>query len=175
MIEIEKLPILSLKEALTQAYNKRFQLTGRARRSEFWWCFLVASAIGVLTGWIPYAGPLVLIALTLSMVPLTVRRLHDAEHSAWWLGYGLILIGIGFFVFLMCAINIPSFWDAMFSEKAIQKYSKELHENYFYKLLAVVFFFYLIIIFCFMLQKGTIGENEFGKSPKYNIYEVEDE
>ena len=175
MIVINKKPTLGFVEALKLSLSRITQCSGRSRRSEYWWTALLAIIISLVTCWIPVLGPIIGILLAVAMIPLTIRRLHDCDHSAWWLGYGLILLGIGFFVLLLCAISVTPTWGDLVSERMIRKSKEEIVSNPFYKLLAVVMFFYFIIILAFMWQKGLMRENKYGESPKYEIYEEEGE
>ena len=56
-------------------------LKGRAGRAEYW------SYVAVLTlaSWMFSGSPLADLVLTLLLVLVQLRRLHDAERSAWWL------------------------------------------------------------------------------------------
>lgn len=56
---------------------------GRATRAEYWWCMLFYGGGTVL---ISFSGFLMIIWMLVTVVPflsLTVRRLHDTNHSAW--------------------------------------------------------------------------------------------
>lgn len=175
MLIINKFPTLSLGEALKQAFSKLTVFKGRARRSEFWWCFLVASVVCALTSWIPYMGALVCLLVAIAMIPLTVRRLHDCDHSGWWLAYSVILFAVGFIVFILCAFSFSASWAGIFAESSIRKYYFELYSNPFYKLLAIVFALYAIATIIMLCRNGLKGPNKYGESPKYEIYEVEDD
>lgn len=175
MIVVNKFPTLGFMEALKLSLSKLTQINGRARRSEFWWTALFVVIISLVTCWIPVIGPIIGILLAVAMLPLTVRRLHDCDHSGWWLGYGGILCGIGFFVLLLCAISVTTTWGDLVSERMLSKAKEELVSNPFYKLLAVVMFFYSIIIVKFLFNNGEMKENKYGVSPKYEMHEEEDE
>ena len=84
------LPQLSLSEALKEATSKVTQFTGRARRSEYWWTYLVVFILNLLLSWTPILGGIVSFVLGLAMIPLTFRRLHDTGRSGWMILLGLI-------------------------------------------------------------------------------------
>jgi uncharacterized membrane protein YhaH (DUF805 family) len=76
---------------------------GRARRKEYWFFILfnlIASAvltvIDFMTGNLDLAlgmGPLsglYSLAVLIPSLAVTVRRLHDTDHSGWWLLIGVI-------------------------------------------------------------------------------------
>ncbi|MTB52340.1 DUF805 domain-containing protein [Lewinella sp. W8] len=85
------------------ALSKYAQFTGRSRRSEYWYFFLVnlvvgwalqglgiATDIGLLAG---LAG-LWSLAMLIPGIAVGVRRLHDTGRSGWWLLIALVpLIG----------------------------------------------------------------------------------
>ncbi len=79
---------------------------GRARRREFWMFTAVNIAISIVlqlavTSHIPYL--LYALGVTVPTVAVTVRRLHDGAHSAWWLLLSVVpIIGqLALFVFLV--------------------------------------------------------------------------
>jgi uncharacterized membrane protein YhaH (DUF805 family) len=90
------------------AISKYAQFTGRSRRSEYWYFFLVyiliSLAINVLAAvvgdWIAILGSLVGLALLIPNLAVSVRRLHDTGRSGWWLLVGLIPL-LGFILLLV--------------------------------------------------------------------------
>lgn len=89
--------------AIDAALVSAFKFSGRASRSEYWYYFLFYyGAIFLLTlgvvhvqeiygrdsqnsfllsiGWL-----LVIVSLSIAAVSATVRRLHDANNSGWWM------------------------------------------------------------------------------------------
>jgi uncharacterized membrane protein YhaH (DUF805 family) len=65
--------------------------SGRARRSEYWSFSLINSVILIslfayTPEWVFHAYNF---AVLLPFFGVSVRRLHDADHSAWWLLIGL--------------------------------------------------------------------------------------
>ncbi|MEN5146312.1 DUF805 domain-containing protein [Brevundimonas diminuta] len=72
---------------------------GRLRRQHFWISWLILLGASVVTGWIPFLGVLLSIALIWPNVAITVKRLHDMGKSGWfavipWVGVivGTIMI-----------------------------------------------------------------------------------
>ena len=68
---------------------------GRARRREFWMFTVVNIIVSVVLqlvvkSHVPYIA--YSIAVTIPMVAVTVRRLHDTSHSGWWLLFGVVPI-----------------------------------------------------------------------------------
>jgi uncharacterized membrane protein YhaH (DUF805 family) len=64
--------------------------TGRARRREYWMFFLVSLVITWLIDLVDLAvhtsipGTLYMFATTLPALAAGVRRMHDTDHSGWW-------------------------------------------------------------------------------------------
>lgn len=87
--------------------RKYADFTGRARRAEYWWFYLliivgylvamiVDSVLGFTGPAMPY-GPvfgIFALAVILPSIAAGVRRLHDTDRSGWWMLIVLIpLIG----------------------------------------------------------------------------------
>ena len=91
---IEK-PSLTFSEALNKATNDIFMISGRSRRSEFWWTMGVVYLVNVFLT--PFIGTI----LSLLAIPLKIRRLHDVGKSGWWWGVCAILqtIVVAFFLY----------------------------------------------------------------------------
>ncbi len=79
---------------------------GRARRKEYWMFFLFNLIIGMVLGFIegiagiaPESDMSVLaiiysLAVLIPGLAVAVRRLHDTNHSGWWLFIGMVpLVG----------------------------------------------------------------------------------
>jgi uncharacterized membrane protein YhaH (DUF805 family) len=68
---------------------------GRARRREFWMFTIVNIVVSiglqlVVKSHVPYLA--YSLAVAIPMLAVTVRRLHDTSHSAWWLLIGVLPI-----------------------------------------------------------------------------------
>jgi uncharacterized membrane protein YhaH (DUF805 family) len=100
---------MTFGDAIKICFKKYFDFTGRASRSEYWlwilFTFLLALgglALDVAFDWgrapIEGTGPLATLASVGTFMPtlaVSVRRLHDTNRSAWWLG-GVSLGWLGF-------------------------------------------------------------------------------
>lgn len=86
-----------------QAFRKYAVFKGRARRQEYWSFMLlhviVIAVISFLERYFAIANPeihfgkITALYLLVSFVPmqaLTVRRLHDSNHSGWWIWLKLL-------------------------------------------------------------------------------------
>lgn len=82
-------PMMSFVESIKTCFRKYVTFSGRATRAEFWWFWLPAIFVCIITvGW----GLLVLL---IPMITVGVRRCHDTNHSGWWLlfpVYHLVLL-----------------------------------------------------------------------------------
>ena len=95
-------------EAVRGAFGHILTFRGRASRSAFWWFALLEViaylVIGFITNRSSVAGTIldivVGIPLWLAGLSLTVRRLHDANHTGWWWWIGLVPI-VGWIVLLV--------------------------------------------------------------------------
>lgn len=79
--------------------------SGRASRREYWMFFAFNIIVAILTGIIdaatgvPVLGPLYSLAVLIPGIAVTIRRLHDTDHSGWWILVGLVPF-VGFLVLL---------------------------------------------------------------------------
>jgi uncharacterized membrane protein YhaH (DUF805 family) len=96
--------------------KKYADFTGRARRSEYWYFFLIyigiAIVLGIIDGMIGSTAfgnlgllsGLLLLGLFLPSIAVAVRRLHDIGKSGWWLLLGFVPI-VGGLVLLYFAFQ----------------------------------------------------------------------
>ncbi|QIR14707.1 DUF805 domain-containing protein [Shewanella aestuarii] len=93
-----------------------FVFSGRARRKEYWMFGLINLVITVVlnlvdlgigtldatTGYGLFSG-IYTLAVFIPSIAVSVRRLHDTNHSGWWLFLALIpLIGVLFLLVVFC-------------------------------------------------------------------------
>lgn len=103
---------MTFGNSVKSGFTKYFEFSGRAARSEYWYwtLFCVILGIGcfaldVAFDWgnnpLAGSGPLATLASVGTFFPslaVAVRRLHDTNRSAWWLG-AIVLGWIGFGAF----------------------------------------------------------------------------
>ena len=83
--------VTSIKTVL----SKYADFEGRARRSEYWWWYLAALVLDILTRALnPAIGLLVGLAILVPSIAVGARRLHDTGKSGWLLLISLTIIGI---------------------------------------------------------------------------------
>jgi serine/threonine protein kinase len=98
-----------------QAWKKYADFTGRACRKEFWlfqlpgialqttWLFLLYDGLGSDTGQalfnlLSFFYPLYSLLAFLPSLAVSVRRMHDTDHSGWWLWVPFANLILAFFV-----------------------------------------------------------------------------
>lgn len=159
MIKDEFYPMLGIAEALKAAGNKIFQFTGRSRRSEYWWTFLVVFLANfVLT---PF-GAFVLSLLT---IPLTFRRLHDTGRSGWWWG-GLALLKVVLLVVFIYDVLRLSLYHVDVGFEDIGVIVSLLGK---YILLVILVAVYRIVLIVMLCIDSDPEPNRYGVSPKYGV------
>ncbi len=128
----EKKPVNKMKSAVRTVLKNYAVFSGRAGRPEFWYwvlaLFLVSMVLAVLEGAIlaplfgyesfspefgQPLGTLLSIAVFLPALAVTVRRLHDTDHSGWWVLLGFIPV-IGALVLLWWYIQPGTAGDNRF-------------------------------------------------------------
>ncbi len=81
-------PMMSFSDSAKTVWNKYAVFTGRARRSEFWWWFLLTAILGSVTTALDQDfGPLNVVYSLIVLLPnlaVTIRRLHDINYSGWY-------------------------------------------------------------------------------------------
>jgi uncharacterized membrane protein YhaH (DUF805 family) len=91
--------------AIKTCLTKYATFNGRASRSEYWWFILFNAIVQTLAAAISQdIFAIVGLALLLPVLAVTVRRLHDLDHSGWW--YLIIFLpAIGILVLLFWMVT----------------------------------------------------------------------
>jgi len=85
---------MSFQEAIKAVLGNYAKFDGRARRSEFWYFFLfylvVVFALQIVGAAIdPTIGSILVtlfvLAVIIPMIAVEIRRMHDTDHSGWWI------------------------------------------------------------------------------------------
>jgi len=102
-------PTLSFSEGVKRASSRIFEFNGRSRRSEYWWFYLLIVLIELPIAFIlrinctqeawDLLSSILQVVFWIPVLGVSVRRLHDAGRSGWWLL--LALTGIGNIVLLV--------------------------------------------------------------------------
>ena len=72
---------MTFDESLNTCFNKFTTFEGRASRSEYWWFWLFTFAVS----YVPFVGWIASLACLIPIIAAGVRRMHDTNHSGWWL------------------------------------------------------------------------------------------
>ena len=98
---------MSFTEAVKDGFDHYTNFSGRASRPAYWWWFLFAILVAIaanildaIIGSFGVISGLTGLALLLPGLSVAIRRLHDTDHSGWWVLIGLIPI-IGFIILLI--------------------------------------------------------------------------
>lgn len=146
---------------------------GRARRKEYWYFILFNSLIAIVLAIIDSVvgsfsaevgmgvlGGIYTLGVLIPGIAVMVRRLHDTNHSGWWLliGLPLIIVGTGAgFAIVLLAIVLPVF--------AITD-SIVLIGAGIIALSVFAAFIGSIVILVFTVQDSQPGDNQYGPNPK---------
>ncbi len=111
---------MGIQEAVTTCFANYANFQGRAMRPEYWWWalfVLVVVVILMILGNVVFGadsaagGVLVVLFALATVLPglsVTVRRLHDTDHSGWWIFIQLVpVIGGLWFLYLMVIAGTP--------------------------------------------------------------------
>ena len=98
---------MTFSEAVKSGFDHYTKFDGRAGRPAFWWWFLFAVLVAIganiidaIIGTFGVVNGLAALALLLPNLSVSIRRLHDTDHSGWWVLIILLPI-IGFIVLLI--------------------------------------------------------------------------
>ncbi len=87
------------------ALKKYAVFSGRARRAEYWYfalfSFIISVLLWVIGGilakisgapWMALLGFIYWLAIIIPSIAVSIRRLHDTDHSGWWILIGFVPI-----------------------------------------------------------------------------------
>ena len=144
-------PQVSFGDSIKICFNKFADFTGRARRSEFWWFYLfnvlvssVSCGLGGLVCFIP-------------MMAVSVRRLHDTGHSAWWY----------FIPVIISSVYLITFYPLLIYGLARGKEALITTGFIALGIFSLVMLYYSIMLIVYYCTDSDPEENQYGFSPKY--------
>lgn len=169
-------PMLGFMEAVKICFNKFFDFTGRARRSEYWWFalfqILVSIPCTILDELLDFAvgfsgiNTIASLALLFPALSVTWRRLHDTGRSGWWYGISCILLAIGIIIgIIMVTVNGISGGDMIDDDALFSVLFGASSLAVWIPIIAATVL--AIICFVFTLLDSHTTENKYGPSPKY--------
>ncbi len=116
---------MDVKNAVAACLAQYTSIEGRASRTEFWYFVLVVFVLNLvvfLVSWLflpPNVGPviqaMVMLALTIPLFSVFVRRLHDLGYGTWRIAFFFIPV-----VQLVCL-----YWAARPGQKGENKFGEE--------------------------------------------------
>jgi uncharacterized membrane protein YhaH (DUF805 family) len=137
-------------EAVKSGFSKYFVFSGRATRPEYWYFVLFDvlsnfvgqlcdAALGTGFGKSGVFSGLVALALVIPHTAVGFRRLHDTEHSGWWVGGSLLLaIVAGVLLVVLKPVAL---------------------------ILFLALFLVALLMLFWLCQPGSLGDNRFGPPP----------
>ena len=172
-------PMMSPVESVVTCLKKFFDFKGRARRSEFWWYilfyYIVSTAFSWMGNFVPVLSVVGLVISTALFIPqfsAVTRRMHDTNHSGWWIF--VIFVLVVFYIVSLVAllaplgINMLEITDpmAMATEMVdvVQAHPVLATVMSFSSLLSMIL---LIVTLVFAIKDSDWKENKYGPSPKY--------
>jgi uncharacterized membrane protein YhaH (DUF805 family) len=86
---------MNFLNAIKTCFEKYFDFSARASRSEYWWFVLLWIIVYGLDFINPTLSIVLTVPLIIPMLAVQTRRLHDINKSGWWQLIGFIpIIGI---------------------------------------------------------------------------------
>lgn len=146
----QKKPMLNPIKSWTLCMLKMFNSYERARRSEFWWYFLLVRLFGmgmiftlILIKREDIPQFIIGLLMEILMFSATMRRLHDVnvEGKTYYVYWGFLLVGI-LFSYLNVSVNIQM-------------------------VLHLATFVTYMFVLAALITDSDKDENDWGESPKY--------
>lgn len=168
-------PFTAIKTCLT----KFADFKGRARRSEYWWFYLFIlvvswafSFLGNLTPVFTFIGLLVTLVLWIPQLAALTRRLHDRNHSGWWVFAMFVCTAIVYCAFaVMLAPHVSALMAEGDSMEMIRIFADAVQNSPTAMTVAIVAALcncaLVITTLVFAVQDSHWTENKYGPSPKY--------
>lgn len=167
-------PQLNFGEAVKLAMSRITQMSGRSRRSEFWWAALVFF-IGIyivnsiVSALLPLmAAQIVNSLLMLIALPLTARRLQDTGKSKWW----VIVSWAASFIYSVRMVQ-SGVIEELLSVNADPEALFSIFQDPLIIVASLVQFVAGIATFIFCLLDSSPKANKYGESPKYVVVSEE--
>jgi uncharacterized membrane protein YhaH (DUF805 family) len=95
---------MNFQQAIVSGFQNYVGFSGRAPRSAYWYWVLFAILVSIVAGILDRAmfpfmdvaplGAVTGVLLFLPGLAVGIRRLHDVDHSGWWVLIAFTIIGI---------------------------------------------------------------------------------
>lgn len=162
---------MNFLEAIKSVFLKYATFSGRARRSEFWFFFLLNVLVSIVLSKIPSLSFLSFIWTLGVMIPylaVTVRRFHDIGKSGWYLLVPTIpaLAYTGYLVYYVIKV-MKETGDSFNDINAISQHITDNPSGIVaIVLLGLLFIVTFIVWIVWMAKDSQPGENKWGPNPK---------
>ena len=162
---------MNFLEAIKSVFSKYATFSGRARRSEFWYFFLLNFVVGIVLSKIPSLSFLSFIWSLGVLIPylaVTVRRFHDIGKSGWYLLVPVIpaLAYTGYLVYYVIKV-MKETGDSFYDIDAISQHIMNNPSGIIaIVLLGLLFLVAFIVWIVWMAKDSQPGENKWGPNPK---------
>lgn len=151
---------MGFTDAIKTCLSKYATFQGRASRSEYWWFYLFNALVGIAAGVLDlvisggnpemhYISLVVTLGLLVPNTAVFCRRMHDTDHSGWWILLIIILVACTIYLTFSSLMN-PGVGGS-FSTLLV--------------LLIVALFAVSCLTFYWLIKRGTDGPNRFGPDP----------
>lgn len=139
-----------------EVLKKYAVFNGRARRKEYWYFILfnfiislIFALINEISIYIDFLSSVYSVIILTPNVAVTVRRLHDTDHTGWWVLL-IVIPAIGWVIFYFIAqyyLMLDLFYLGMM-------------------IFSIISLISWIILTIFTVQDSSPGENRYGPNPK---------
>lgn len=148
---------MSFSEAVRAFFARYSDFRGRSSRSEYWWAMAFLFLVMLVTAIFDRAvfrqsvlTALFQLAVTIPSWCVHIRRLHDTDHTGWWLLAMPAVVVVGF-VGTFAAVGIPG--------------TKGPGTLILLLSVFLVGFSGYLMLFVWTCLRGTPGPNRFGPDP----------
>lgn len=166
MENIRRLPMMGFGESVKTVLSKLTDFKGRARRSELWWYFMLyaitAFVINMALPGMQEVKSVVSVILLLTLLSVTVRRLHDRGHGGWWVAASIIIGMAGNVCFWT-----KGYMDAMQTVNPDPDVVSKIAADPLVMAVGLMSFIVNTSILVFCVLDGKPQDNKYGTSPKY--------
>lgn len=138
--------------------------TGRSTRAEYWWAMLFLFIVSIVTGLIPFLSILVSLALVIPQYAILTRRLHDTNHSGWWVIATFVLEIIGVLLMIMSFGDGFSGFIEVYSDPDNLVAAWQNINGAMFGIATALMFVPCIVVFIFTLMPSG-ADNQYGPNP----------
>lgn len=159
---------MNFPQAMRQVLSRYADFSGRAMRSEYWWCVLPIILASVVFGMVDSALPYRLLQPTFGLSVLIptlavgARRLHDTGRSGWWMA---LWAGISLVFGAILALSVIMY-ASIEQNAGLEALGPFLFAFLGFVVSAPFLLATAIWSIIWMAQRGEGGPNRFGEDPR---------